>query len=210
VLLSGYSASFAASAESRLVTIDTASDAIVAVTVLEGMHGCAGLGLSPDAHRLAVSCSGTFTNDQTSVLAESGLVILDLEAGVPVEHRRIPAAAIGEGGLGFKVAFVDAATVAFTLFGHDAAGGGSALDDALVALDYETGAVTELLRSAGTPFTLGDVVCAPACGVCLAADAERDGGVVHRFVSGAGGIVHDRAIRVETEIGLPPRYLGRF
>jgi hypothetical protein len=80
----------------------------------------------------------------------------------------------------------------------------------LVAVDYQTGAVTELLRSAGTPFTLGDVVCAPGCGVCLAADAERDGGVVHRFVTGAGSIRYDRSIRVETEIGLPPRYLGRF
>lgn len=211
VLLSAYSASFGESAQSRLVTVDTETDSIVAVTVLEGLHGCAGMALAPDRRRLAVSCSGTFTSDQQSVLAEAGLMVLDLADGLPVERTRVPASDIGEGGLGLKVAFVDADTVAFTVFGNDAVAGVSARDDVLVAVDYESGQRTELLRSAGKSFTLGDVTCAPGCGVCFSADAEREGGVVHRFAVADDGLVtYDRAIRVESTIGLPPRYLGRF
>ena len=210
VLLSGYSASFDASAESRLVTIDTATDSLIETTVLDGMHGCAGLALSPDRTQLAVACSGTFTSDQSSILAESGLVLLDLAGPKPLERTRIPASALGDGGLGFKIVFVDDDTVAFTLFGHDATAEAAALDDVLVAVDLQNGEVHELLRSAGTPFTLGDIVCAPECSTCIAADAEREGGVVHRFAVDGPSILHDRALRVESTIGLPPRYLGRF
>jgi hypothetical protein len=47
--------------------------------------------------------------------------------------------------------------------------------------------------------------------VCFAADAKRAGGSVLRFpVDSAGNLAAHTAIRAETRIGLPPRYLGAF
>ncbi|WP_438024090.1 hypothetical protein [Sorangium sp. So ce233] len=214
VLLTASTLSFLETAASRLVEIDARDDAIRAVTLLDGLHGCTGLAVSPSGARLAVVCSGSFGGDSTSNLAEAGLVILARGEGGLVEERRWTAAELGEGSPGFSVAFASEDTVLFTTLGRDAIGGGRPVDDTLTAVDLSGGAPGVLLRSKELPFSLGEVRCAAACGRCLVADAETDGGVVHRFDVGAGGgsraLVHAGAFHVDPRVGLPPRYLGAF
>ena len=68
-----------------------------------------------------------------------------------------------------------------------------------------------LRESSLEPFTLGDIRCAPGASVCLLADAETDGGVLHRFdVDAAGALVDGTLIEVERGIGLPPRYIESY
>jgi hypothetical protein len=210
VLLSAYSLSFDASAPSRAVVIDPKHDTIVSVHVLDGVHGCTGLGLSPAGGKVAVACSGTFKNNQAANLGESGLVVLSRDGDVLSEELRIPAAELGEGPLGFSAAFADASTVLITTFGHDAANGGKAADDTAVAINLSTKKHEVLLRSNGVPFTLGEVRCASACGACFVTDAATQGGVVDRLFVRSGALSLDHAVRVDTAIGLPPRYLGAF
>ncbi|WP_233561988.1 hypothetical protein [Sorangium cellulosum] len=214
VLLTASTLSFLETAASRLVEIDARDDAIKAVTLLDGLHGCAGLAVSPSGARLAVVCSGSFGGDATANLAEAGVVILARGEGGLVEERRWTAAELGEGSPGFSVAFASEDTVLLTTLGHDAIGGVRPVHDTLTAADLSGGAPRVLLRSKELPFSLGEVRCAAACGRCLVADAETDGGVVHRFDVGAGGgsraLVHAGAFHVDPRVGLPPRYLGAF
>ncbi|WP_437672753.1 hypothetical protein [Sorangium sp. So ce131] len=220
VLLTATSLDFTTSAESRLVEIDTQGDAIKEVTVLRGLHGCGGLAASASGSRLAVVCPGTFGGDSTSNAAEAGLVVLARrDGGGLVEEARWAPAELGAGTPGFSVAFASEDHVLLATLGRDALGEGGPVDDTLVAVDLAgsgpaRGEPEVLLRSKELPFVLGEVRCAEACGRCLAADAETDGGVVHRFDVGAGedrrALVHAGAFRVDPRIGLPPRYLGGF
>ncbi|MGK4002324.1 hypothetical protein WMF31_06855 [Sorangium sp. So ce1036] len=215
VLLAPSSASFLETAASRLVEIDTRDDTIAAVTVLEGLRGCAGLAAPDSGARLAVTCTGSFGGDASSNLAEAGLVVLARGEQGLTEERRWPASELGEGSPGFSVAFASEDRILFTTLGRDASGGDPRVDDTLTAVDLaagERGAPEVLLRSKELPFSLGEVRCAEACGRCLVADAETDGGVVHRFDVGADprALVHVGAFRADPQTGLPPRYLGAF
>lgn len=210
VLLSAYDLSFTASAPSRLVVLDTTTDAIVSTKVLDGLHGCAGLGLSPEGGRIAVACSGTFENDMTADISQAGLAVLARSGDTLEEQARFAAATFGQGPLGFSVDFADASTVLFTTFGEDPASGAPARDDTAIALDLSSGEHTVVLRSQGMPFTLGEVRCAAKCGACFVADAGTGGGVLQRLSVQGGVVTPDRGIRVGAEIGLPPRYVGRF
>ncbi|MCC6555147.1 MAG: hypothetical protein IT372_19455 [Polyangiaceae bacterium] len=208
VLLSGYSIDFSSAAESRLVTIDMDTDTIADVAVLDGMRGCGGLALSPSGDRLAVGCSGLFGSG--SMLAESGVVVLS--RGEPLaEERRWTAADFGESPLGLSIAFATEDDLVFTTMGSFGADGAPATDDRVLAMSIETGEFDVLLQSDQTPFSIGEVQCVAECAACFVADAEAQGGVVHRFEVDAGGaLVNPTQIVVDTEIGLPPRYLGRF
>ncbi|WP_438015575.1 hypothetical protein WMF18_32545 [Sorangium sp. So ce315] len=214
VLLAASTVSFLETAASRLVEIDARDDAIEAVTVLDGLHGCTGLAVSPSGARLAVACSGSFGGDATPDLAEAGLVVLARGDGGLVEERRWTAAELGEGAPGFSVAFASEETLLFTTVGRDGVGGERSVGDTLTAIDLSGGEPVVLLRSKELPFSLGEVRCAAACGRCLVADAETDGGVVHRFDVGVGGgsgaLVRAGAFDVDPRVGLPPRYLGAF
>jgi len=210
VLLSAYSLSFMESAPSRVVTIDAATDTILDVHVLKGLHGCTGLALSPSGKRIAVACSGTFQNDETSKLDESGLVVLTRDGDALGEERRDLAKDLGAGPLGFSVSFAAENTVVFTTFGNDAINGKPAIDDTLMEQDLVNGHHDVVLRSYGMPFTIGEVRCAIGCLVCFVTDAGIEGGVVHRFDVEDGALVRGSAIHADTTIGLPPRYLGAF
>jgi hypothetical protein len=210
VLLAGYSLYYRDSAESRVVEIDTDDDTITSVAVLRGLHGCAGLGISASGARIAVACSGTFRDDSSSDLVQAGLVVLVRGERGLVEEKRWAPDEIGAGPPGFFVTFAAEDTVVLTTFGREASAPGGALDDLVVAFDLERGGHEVLLRSQKTPFSLGEARCAPACGRCLVADAETDGGVVHRFDLEAGVFKHAGAVAPEPRIALPPRYLGAF
>ncbi|WP_437809686.1 hypothetical protein [Sorangium sp. So ce1078] len=219
VLLAATSLDFGESAESRLVEIDTRSDAIREVTVLDGLHGCGGLAVSAGGSRLAVVCPGTFGGDATSNAGEAGLVVLARRDGGLVEEARWTAAELGAGTPGFSVAFASENRLLFSTLGRDALSEGGPVDDTLTAVELAgsgpaRGEPEILLRSQELPFSLGEVRCAEACGRCLAADAETEGGVVHRFDVGAGegsgAIAPAGTFQVDPRVGLPPRYLGAF
>lgn len=208
VLLSAYSADFSDSAPSRVVRIDAGRDAIAAVTVLPGLHGCAGLALARRAPlALAVACSGKFGGDSAPTLVESGVAIL---AGDPLavvaSHE---AAAIGQ-PFGLSLAFADGAILT-TALGAFGSGGAPDTLDRLLRIG-EAGEPAALLSSASRPFELGEVACAlsdddeAGCGRCFAADAER--GALHRLDAAASAI--EATLPIDDGIGLPPRYLGRF
>jgi len=189
-----------APAPSRLVELDPKSDALGQVLVFDGLYECNGLAVSPDQSKLVLSCSGRFSGSE-SELGESGLVVVGL---YPELHEvgRFPA----DGApFGFSVAWSDGSHLLANTFGNEATG----MPDHLVELDLTTGERRVLLSSDGEPFTLSDVRCGSACGVCFATDAGR--GVLQRFdIDASGRAGAPRAVTVEDGIGLPPRFLGQF
>jgi hypothetical protein len=209
VLLGSHSEDLLESTDSRIVTIDTAEDSLVDVLVMDGLRGCAGLALSPDATEIAVSCAGAWEGDSVANVPEAGVVRVGL---LPELHEieRYPAETFSEGSVSTGVSYPEPAHLVFTTYGRFADGDTPAAADALIELDLDSGEFEVLLRSEATPFTLGDVRCDAACAVCFVTDAERDGGVVHRFEVGTDGLSLDRSITLETSLGLPPRLVGWF
>ena len=209
VLLGSHSEDLLESTDSRVVAIDTAADSLADLLVLSGLKGCAGLALSPAATEIAVSCSGAWEGDSVANVPEAGVVRVGL---FPEFHeiQRYPAESFSEGAVSTGISYADATHLVFTAYGRFATEDLPAADDTLIELDLNSEDFRVLLRSEETPFTLGDVRCDAPCGVCFAADAERDGGVVHRFEVGTDGLSLDRSITLETSLGLPPRLLGWF
>lgn len=209
-LLAAYADDYSSAAESRLVELDPATDTLLSTLVLAGLRGCAGLAVSPDERTLAVACTGDDLRSSVPKLEGSGLALLDIE-DVPRLARRFEASELGAAPLGFSIAYASPEQLLFGTLGHLDDSDGAAVQDTLRTLRTDSEQVEELLESAGEPFTLGGALCAAPCGVCFAADAKRSGGSVLRFtVDSAGNFAAPSTIRVETRVGLPPRYLGAF
>lgn len=201
---------FSATAPSRLVMLDPRTDAVEDVLVLEGLRGCSGMALSPAGRELAVFCSALSDSNGNSQTEFSGVGLVELTPE-PRLTRVFGAEAWGDAPVGSSGAFASDGTLLLTTFGRFSASGVAEVQDALWALDLRSGQAERWLESDGVPFTLGGVACAPACGQCVAADAQRQGGVVHHYQLGPRGTVSSHAtIKVETRLGLPPRDLGRF
>lgn len=201
---------FTASVSSRLVELDPNHDTLLTTLVLDGLHGCDSLALSPDALELAVGCTGDDWEGRPPRLAGSGLALVDITAQ-PRLSKVVAAAEVGNTTLGFSLSYAAQNALVFGTLGYLQESGTVGAPDALLVLDTKTGQATTVLRSESQPFTLGSVLCAPTCGVCFATDAERAGGSVLRFPIDAAGVPSTPSvIRVETRIGLPPRYLGAF
>jgi hypothetical protein len=176
------------------------------VVELHGLHDCNGLTLSPDASSLAVLCSGGDLSNADPSLEHAGVVLLSIADGT-VERQRFAASELGTAPPAFSIEFATASTLVVTLVGS-VDGTPPESDDAVLEIDLQRGEHRELLRAAAGE--LGEVRCAPECGVCMAADT-RHGGVLHRFeVDAEGRLGQRQSIANETLIGLPPRYLGRF
>jgi hypothetical protein len=203
VLLSAYSADFGDSAPSRVVRIDAARDAITSYTVLDGLHGCAGLALHGD--ELAVACSGKFGGGNTPTLAESAVARLTV-ADPPRVIATSPAAGVGQ-PYGLSLALTAGGDVLTTALGHFGVSGAPDAPDLLVRV----AASPAVLLASGRAFELGEVAClAPAdddaCGRCFATDAER--GALLRLDANAGSL--EATLPLDDGIGLPPRFLGRL
>ena len=207
VLLSSYSGDFMELTRSRIVAIDVRTESIDQVLVLDGLMGCTGMTLAPDAVHLALTCSGKIRSEAPTSLEGSGVVQVELGEQMR-EGTRFEAMHFAGGALGFSVAYASDTTLLVTSFGHFGSKDHAAAEDTLLSLDLDSGAVEVVLESASEPFTIGEVLCAAACEVCFVADAGRS--VVHRFEVRAGRIVGREAISVDETIGLPPRYLGFF
>jgi hypothetical protein len=209
VLLAGYANDYSSGTSSRLVELDPETDSLVSALVLDGLRGCVSLAVSPDQRELAVSCTGI--DLRNGKVDGSGLALLDIE-GAPRISKRFEAAELSDKPLGFGLDYAAAHVLLFNTLGHfDLESAELRALDSLLRLDTASGQLDELLQSLAEPFTLGAVQCAVSCGVCFAADAKRAGGSVLRFpVDSAGNLAAHTAIRAETRIGLPPRYLGAF
>lgn len=213
VLLALYTPSYLDSASSRLARIDTTTDTLQDVTVLDGLHGCSGVALSPSGAELAVACSGKFGGGTAPSLAESGVVLLSVEddgAGETIlsESRRFMAAELGGQPIGFTVAFADEDRLLVVVLGAFGTGGAEDRPDQLLEIDLQTGQAHPVMSSPSMPFELGEVRCTGSCEHCYVAEAEQ--GVLVRLDPTDAGVELGPSITVDTSIGLPPRTLGRF
>ncbi|HTA89520.1 MAG TPA: hypothetical protein VK745_08090 [Polyangiaceae bacterium] len=209
-LLASYASDYLSATTSRLVELDPSTDSIVSTLLLDGLEGCDQFAVSPDGKELAVACTGADTLSDNPSNATSGLALVDI-TGTPQLTQHFSAAMFGSNPIGFAIDYVALGTLLFGTLGHFDESMAVAALDSLIQLDTASGAFQQILQSQSQPFTLGDVRCAPECGACFLADAERSGGSVLRFAIGASGTLGaPNAIRAETQIGLPPRYLGVF
>ena len=209
-LLAAYANDYSSGTSSRLVELDPATDSVLSTLVLDGLSGCAALAVSPDERELAVACTGDDLRSNQPKLVGSGLALLDIESA-PQLSKRFDASDLGNAPVGFGLAYVAPGALLLGTLGHFDDTGASALQDSLLYLHAASGQVEELLQSAGEPFTLGGALCAGACGACFVADAKRAGGSVLFFAVDADGqFAAPVAIRAETRVGLPPRYLSAF
>jgi len=209
-LLAAYANDYSSGIASRLVELDPDTDSLLSTLVLDGLRGCTALAVSPDERELAVACTGDDLRSSQPKLDASGLALIDI-AAVPRLGKRFEAIELGNAPLGFGLAYAAPEVLLFGTLGHFDDSGALAAEDSLRRLDTSSGRVDELLQSEGEPFTLGAASCAVSCGVCFAADAKRSGGSVLRFaLDAAGNFATPTAIRAETRVGLPPRYLGSF
>jgi hypothetical protein len=207
-VLTGYSLGFDDSAESRIVEVDPATDSITAVHVLEGLHGCWGLALSPRGTELAVGCSGSFLQGPASRRDESGVAIVSVGNRLE-ERQRIRAETLGDGAVGFGISYASEQTLLVVTLGSFGDAEEPARDDVAFEVDLVGGQAREVARSSAEPFSLGDARCAPACNVCFLTDSEAS--VVYRYDVGATGELGERsAIAIDDGIGLQPRSLGGF
>ena len=210
VLLAAYASDYSSATSGRLVELDPKTDSLVSTLVLDGLRGCTALAVSPDERQLAVTCTGDDLRSKEPKLEGSGLALIDI-GGTPRIDRRFTAGELAEQPLGFGLAYAAPGVLFFGTLGHFEESGALGALDSLLRLDTASGQVDELLRSEGEPFTLGGTQCAVSCGVCFAADAKRAGGSVLRFaVDPDGNFGPPTAVRAETRVGLPPRYLGAF
>ncbi len=199
------------------------------------MYGCESLAVEPALDelgqprarpRLVVGCTGRFHTSASATLDESGVVVLEIveptgPGDEPTFHelKRYMASELGGQPLGFDLDVDAGGRVLFATLGRESP---SLVRDALVELDLDTGAHRTVLASDARAFVLGGVRCVtrlhasdptPGGGAacsdsCFLADAEKSR--LRRLVVGTSGYVEAEQITVETSIGLPPRWLGRF
>ena len=209
-LLASYADDYTSGTTSRLVEIDPSTDTLVSTLLLQGLRGCTRFELSPDQSQLAVICSGVDLLSTDPKLDGSGIALVDISAA-PRLSKTFDAAALSANPLGFSLAYAAPGLLFFGTLGHFDDAGAVAAQDALLELDTNSAEITEVLRSLSQPLSRGGIHCALECGACVVADAERAGGSVLRFaVDAAGKLDTPEAVRAETRVGLPPRYLGAF
>ena len=210
VLLASYADDYSSGTSSRLVELDPNRDRIVSTLVFDGLRGCDALAVSPDQSELTVACTGDDLRDAVSKIDHSGVALVDL-SGEAREKQRFPASTWGEDPVSFSLDYVAPGVLLFETFGHfDESGSVGALDT-LWRFDTQSAESDVVLQSEHTPFTLGAVRCAAACGACFVADAEREAGSVQRFQIDSNALLGaPMGIVAEKRVGLPPRYLSVF
>ncbi|MCL2825099.1 MAG: hypothetical protein FWD57_14005, partial [Polyangiaceae bacterium] len=171
VLLGMYSPDFGSSAASRVARLNPRLDVIEQTLVLEGMHGCTSMAISPSGEEIAVGCSGQYSPDLGEQMVESGIVILSVK-GVWGEVRRFRAVDFGMGPIGDSVSYGGDGVIVFTTTGALDSDWSVTMLDSVVVASTLTGEFSVVLRSEGVAFALGSVGCASGCGVCFSADSS--------------------------------------
>ncbi|MEO6599235.1 MAG: hypothetical protein ABIQ16_05135 [Polyangiaceae bacterium] len=209
-LLASFADDYSSGASSRLVELDPSTDGIVSTLVFDGLRGCAALTVSPDETELAVACSGDDLRHAVPNVDHSGVALVDI-SGAPIATTTFPASTWGDAPVGFSLDYVAPGVLLLGTLGHFAESGALGALDTLWRVDTRSTLSEVVLHSMRTPFTLGAIRCAPSCGVCFVADAEREGGSVLRFeVDADAALGAPTAIVPEARVGLPPRYLSVF
>lgn len=208
VLAAGLNLDFTDQLDSRLITIDPKTNAIEHVLTFEGMHSCVNLALSPDERRLAIACSGAYGQDPAQGFPDAGVLIVDLDEE-PREEARYGSPELG--GLQLNdAAWLSEDRLAVLSNGRFTAdSSGVEANDEAHTLDLESGELSEAWLE-GSPFSIGDIACSLATGVCVVTDGETDGGVVHVLSIDASGEIIAKDERSVGTAGVSPRSLGTF
>jgi hypothetical protein len=210
VLVSMFNPAYSKPGDSRVVSIDPDTDAIVGVHRIAGLTSCSAFAFAPDGGEMAVACNGFFRQAAATGFPDSAIVRMTFDGARVTEVARYPAADLGGDQMGV-LSYSDQNHIAFTTLGRRASSISVAAPDTLRFLDLRTNqASMPILQTQRVPLSLGDVLCVPDENSCFVADAETRGGVVHRFEIENGVPIADHLIPVDTATGLPPRYLGRF
>ena len=173
-----YGPGFETSGDSVLVRIDASTDDVTDVIVLPGLRGCLALALSPDATGIAIACSGTFGGGSDPTLDDGGVAVVDVATRSIA--TTIPATTLGRPP-GFAIAWSSNERLLVPVFGSK----DLHTDDALFAIDVARPEAPVALIDGETPFTLGEVRCATACGACFLTTADA----VLRFPLDATGVL---------------------
>lgn len=210
--LTRHNSSFSDAEQAALLTLDGVTGEPISAYEVQGMKNCV-LASAADERRLALSCAGLISDANDSGQPDSGLIVLrilkDGPTGAPrfIEEFRVTSETLGYGPFAPSVTFASDdllwARTYGALEGEDAG-----RPDRVLSFNLKTGAFEVLLASKDEAFTLGDVLCVPACGTCFIADAGR--GVLHRYSVAQTTISAPSQHVVENEVGLPPRVLGAF
>ena len=203
---------FKSAGDAVLVGVDPASERVAWQLVLPGLENCGGLTLSPSGRSAALACTGFIDREgRAENLAQSAVVVFDVTRNPPSELRRFPASVFAGEPVQSELEFFSETGVLVktqTTFG-------GTRNNRLLALDLESGDAVTLVeadsdsRDGGQGIVYGGILCTPGCGnVCLLADADR--GILRRFAIANGALEPLSSVRVEHEVGLPPRGLGSF
>jgi hypothetical protein len=189
---------------SYVASIDSQTDQIVDLTLLEGLSGCSGLDVAPDETSLAVVCSGGWHGINTANNSTSGIIGLQLQPKL-TEIWRVPAKNVGNRAFGFEVAYIDMTHVVTLQLGDL---GPPMTNDAVFLIDTATGSSKILLKSANVPITLSVGPCNSSFNLCYIADAQRS--TIHRLSYNGGQNYTMSDYTWADPTGLPPRLLGFF
>lgn len=198
--------------DSRLVIIDAASDSIEQIIVLDAMKACGQLALSPSGRELAIACGGEYGRIRERGFFDAGILILELGDEI-VERQRFAYVDLGDEQI-VTLAYASDTSLLFTTQGRYSFDGSElVVGDSLRLLDLARGvsSAEPLLVTRASASSLSDLRCTPRTGTCLLADAETDGGVLHRFEVASDGSVSELGqVAPNPELGLPPRFLGAY
>jgi hypothetical protein len=202
---------FRSAGDARFVGVDPRTESVRWAIDLPGLQNCGGVTPSPSGLRAVVACTGFVDRDgRADGTAASALVVFDATESPPLELRRFSAMELAGEPLQSDAEFFSEHGV--LLKTQTALGEGR--NNRLLALELESGAVTTLAEAGsssegGLGIVYGGVLCTPGCSnVCLLADAER--GVLRRWAVAPQGLEALESVRVEREVGLPPRGLGTY
>lgn len=212
VLLLGFNADFSELVASRLASIDPETDRIEHVLIFDSMNNCGSFSVSPNGEELVVACTGAFGPAPEERVLDAGIVRVRV-SDAPEELGRVLAPELQSE----RVSGVAHLSDDLLLFSTP----GRYRDDRLEQLVPDTLRLFDLAESevlggalhqtVKYPFSLGDIECVPDMTICVLADAESGGGVLHHYrFSDQGNVLEESLIRLDTGVGLPPRTLGRF
>lgn len=213
VALSMYDQKFSTTSQGRLLLLhDAVSGGPTLDTFdLPELKNCSSLALSPAGTQVAITCSGLVNNANSKTPEFSGLILLEVlqTAGRLTlrERSRVRAQDLGRGPFAFGLAFASETELLAMTFGA-LEGEDAGRPDALLLFDTTdlTASPRELVRSRTEAFSLGQIVCQPACSVCFLADAGRN--AVQRFDLDTDKPFEPVLIPIDDGIGLPPRSFG--
>lgn len=209
-VLAGYSDDFQTSAPSRVARINTETNEIEQVLVVDGATGCGTLALSPSESEIAVACSGDLQGSASEAAAQSAIVRIAIE-GEMHAVASYPATNFGSLPIGAGLDYASDELLVFVTWGEFETADAPELLDRAYVVNLNDGETGLLLEAKSPPFSLWDVRCIPACNTCFLADAATNSGVLHRFEIGPEGeVAASMGVVPDPEIGLPPRHVGRF